>query len=67
MGDGSGNDASRYGNAFEITNENAGPPLAELKRVNEFDNIVGEAIGEIKEKLREKSQELHKLFSRQES
>lgn len=67
MGDGAASGDSRYGGAFDTTNENAGPPLAELKRVNEFDNIVGEAIGEIKEKLREKGQELRRLFSRQES
>ena len=64
MGDGTADAGSRFGRAFDITNENAGPPL---KGDNEFDDRVDEALRLLKEQVGEKIEELHKLFPRQES
>lgn len=65
MGDGSASGDSRYGGAFDTTNENAGPPL--VNNINEFDDRVNEALEHLREQVGKKAEDLHKLFSRKES
>lgn len=65
MGDASASGDSRYGGAFDITNENAGPPL--VNNSNEFDDRVNEALEHLREQIGKKAENLRKLFSRQES